>query len=358
MTVDLGDRTYLIHIGSSLLADAGEICVGLGLAGKCLVVSDTAVAGAHADEVCTRLSAAGSDPRLASVPSGENSKRHEQLLSLYDQAVDHGLERSSFVVALGGGVVGDLAGYLAATYLRGIRYVQIPTTIVSMVDSAVGGKTGINMPEGKNLIGAFWQPHAVIADLGTLDTLPAREFRSGLAEVVKYGVIADAAFFERLESEAEAVLGREKVLLEEVIARSCEIKADVVRQDEREGGLRAILNFGHTVGHAIEKVARYGTFLHGEAISVGMIFAAEVSARCGALPMASVDRLRNLLSIFGLPSSAPSCEWPALRATIRVDKKNVDANPRFVLADSIGHVRFGCEVEESVLEEVWNGLGK
>lgn len=356
--VDLGERSYTIDIGLSLLANAGSTCSGLGLSGKCLIVSDSDVGERYGENLHTALSAAGIDARFVAVPSGENSKSHEQLLGLYHAALEHGLDRSSFVVALGGGVVGDLAGYLAATYLRGIRYIQIPTTIVSMVDSAVGGKTGINMPEGKNLIGAFWQPHAVIADLETLATLPDREYRSGLAEVVKYGVIADAELFDRLEIQAADVLARDPGLLEELVARSCEIKADVVRDDEREGGLRAILNYGHTVGHAIEKVASYGTFLHGEAIAVGMVFAAEVSARRVGLPAESVKRIRSLLAAFGLPGTATGCAWSAVRETIRVDKKSVASNPRFVLAESIGRAQFGCEVEEKLLEEIWNGLGK
>jgi len=358
VSVDLGERAYTIHIGLSLLSEAGSICSDLGLSGKCLVVSDTNVEERYGDILCRALNSAGLDSRLVAVPAGESSKSHEQLLALYHAALNHGLDRSSYVFALGGGVVGDLAGYLAATYLRGVRYIQIPTTIVSMVDSAVGGKTGINMPEGKNLIGAFWQPHAVLADLETLASLPDREYRSGLAEVVKYGVIADAEFFDRLETQAGDVLARDPGLLEELVARSCEIKADVVREDEREGGLRAILNFGHTAGHAIEKVASYGTFLHGEAISVGMIFAAEVSAQSVGLPRESVDRIRELLKSFGLPGTAPACAWGALRETMRVDKKSVASNPRFVLAESIGAVRFGCEVDDCLLEEIWNGLSK
>ena len=358
VTVDLGDRSYPIMVGKDLLTRAGGFAADRGLGGRCLLVSDRNVDPLYGDTVQRSLESAGPAVSRVVVPAGEPSKSATELQTLYDRALDAGLDRTSWVAALGGGVVGDLAGYMAATYLRGIPYIQIPTTIVAMVDSAVGGKTAINLPQGKNLVGCFWQPAAVIADLPTLRSLPDREYRSGLAEVVKYGVIWDSALFALLETHTEALQQRNPDTLEQIVVRSCEIKADVVRRDEREAGLRSILNFGHTVGHAIEKVATYGTYLHGEAVSAGMAFAARVSCVAGSLSPEHAERITALCNALGLPTSVPDCRWTALRKAISVDKKSVGATPRFVLADDIGRVRFGCEVDEATLKEVWHGLGE
>jgi 3-dehydroquinate synthase len=358
VTVDLGERSYPIYIGRDLLPRAGELAAACGLSGRCLLVTDSNVDAMYGEPCAASFESANTASIRAVLPAGETSKSMEQLGALYDRALEGGLDRTSFVAALGGGVVGDLAGYGAATYLRGLPYVQLPTTIVAMVDSAVGGKTGINLPQGKNLVGSFWQPAAVIADLNTLASLPGREYRSGLAEVVKYGVIWDAEFFALLETQAEALKQRDPGILNTIVTHSCRIKAEVVRRDEREGGLRAILNFGHTVGHAIEKVTGYRAFLHGEAISAGMVYAAHLSYAEGSLTAAAVERITDLLRELELPVAAPDCEWPALRSAISVDKKSVAARPRFVLADEIGEVRFGCEADEATLEEVWHGLGE
>ena len=356
--VDLGERSYDIVIGRGVLDELGTVCADLGLKATALIVSDSNVAPAYGDHCESALKAAGIQTSHATVPAGETSKSHDQLIYLYTSALDAGLDRSSFIVALGGGVVGDLGGYLAATYLRGIPCVQVPTTIVAMVDSAVGGKTGVNMPQGKNLIGSFWQPASVVADLATLHSLPPREYISGLAEVVKYGVIWDADFFAMLENRADDILERDESLLEEIIARCCEIKADVVRLDEREGGVRAILNYGHTVGHAIENVTRYGTYLHGEAISMGMVYAAGLSVLRQGFPKDHDRRLVSLLGSLGLPTTRPACAWSDLRRAVAIDKKSVGQSPRFVLAETMGRVKIGCEVEDAVLEEVWNGFGE
>lgn len=356
--VELGERSYPIRIQAGILGEVGSWCGDLGLTGACLVVTDANVDVHYGERCVDTLARAGLDAGKVVIPAGETSKSLECLSSLYDAAIAQGLDRHSFVVALGGGVVGDLAGYLAASFLRGVAFVQVPTTIVAMVDSAVGGKTGINLPQGKNLVGSFWQPSAVLVDLETLATLPDREFRSGLAEVVKYGVIWDEELFNLLEKESEALLARDAGLLRQIVARSCEIKAEVVRQDEREGGLRAILNFGHTVGHAIEKVATYGTYLHGEAISVGMVYAAKLSEEMRSFSHMDVTRLTMLLHRLGLPVAATDCEWSALRQAIGVDKKTVGKKPRFVLADRLGSVEFGCEVDDVQLEKIWHGLGE
>jgi 3-dehydroquinate synthase len=266
----------------------------------------------------------------------------------------HRLERKSFVVALGGGVVGDLAGFVAASYLRGIPFVQVPTTLLAQVDSSVGGKTGINLKAGKNLVGAFYQPKLVLCDLATLDTLPERELRAGMSEVIKYGVIYDALFFRRLEQQIEAALNRDPATLAKIIARCCAIKADVVSQDETESGLRAILNFGHTIGHALEAISGYGKYLHGEAISVGQVLAARLSRRILGLPGSDVERIRALLERTGLPVEAKlsGAQKQKLLAAMKLDKKVSQGEIKFVLARQIGKVEFGCRVPESEVLEI------
>jgi 3-dehydroquinate synthase len=260
-------------------------------------------------------------------------------------------------VALGGGVIGDLAGFVAATYLRGIRFIQVPTTLLAMVDSSVGGKTAINLKEGKNLVGAFHQPIEVCADLGTLQTLPEREYAAGLAEVVKYGVIWDATFFGRIESGAGAILKRDSALLEEVIARCCEIKAEIVRVDEMETGVRAILNFGHTLGHALEQTAGYGRWRHGEAVAIGMVYAAELSAMEKGFRRDDSLRIRQLLHSLGLPTGPEkTVAWKDLRHAMTADKKSRDQAPRFVLAEKMGAAVYGCEVQESALEKAFDSI--
>ena len=276
---------------------------------------------------------------------------------LYDKALDAGLDRGSFVVALGGGMVGDLAGYVAATYLRGIGLVQVPTSLLAMVDSSVGGKTGVNLSRGKNLVGVFYQPHEVVVDLATLTSLPDDEYSSGLAEIVKYGVIWDRQLFRELEDEADRILGRDPELLERVVTRCCEIKAEVVGRDEKESGLRAILNYGHTLGHAIEQVCGYGAWLHGQAVSFGMVFAGELSHREKRFPGDEQHRVVALLERFGLPvkpqNTGLSGHWDRIRGAMSADKKSRDAVPYFVLAESIGSVAIGCAVEEDVLESTF-----
>jgi 3-dehydroquinate synthase len=354
-TVHLGDRSYDIVIGPGLLAELGELTRANAVGKRVLLVSDETVAGLYGTAAGRALESAGYSVTHATVPPGEASKSGEQLFHLFDRAVAAGLDRHAIVVALGGGVVGDLAGFMAATYLRGIRLVQVPTTLLAMVDSAVGGKTGINLPQGKNLVGSFHQPVLVLCDTDALTSLPRREFDSGLAEVIKHGVIWDADLFAFLEQQMDAIRTGDAAARAHIVARSCAIKAAVVAQDERESGLRAILNFGHTLGHAVENVAGYGAYLHGEAIGIGMAFAARVSERVAGLPVAEGQRLLALVQRAGLPVAAPDLAWRDLRRAMEVDKKGTDGRPRFVLAERIGKVAFGCEVAESVLEEVWRG---
>lgn len=354
-TVKLGDRSYDIVIGPGLLAQLGEMTRSVAVGKRVLLVSDETVAPLYGAAASKALAASGYSVATAVVPPGEASKSGDWLFRLFDLAVEAGLDRHAVVVALGGGVVGDLAGFMAATYLRGIRLVQAPTTLLAMVDSAVGGKTGINLPQGKNLVGSFHQPELVVCDTDLLKSLPRREFAAGLAEVIKHGIIRDADLFAFLEKRLDDILAGDSTAVAHIVARSCAIKAEVVGQDERESALRAILNFGHTVGHAIENVAGYGAYLHGEAIGAGMVFAARVSARVKGLPEADVERIVALVRRAGLPVAAPELPWADLRKAIDVDKKASGGKPRFVLAERIGRVAFGCEVPEDVLEEVWRG---
>jgi 3-dehydroquinate synthase len=276
----------------------------------------------------------------------------------YDQLAAHRLERKSIIVALGGGVVGDLAGFVAATYLRGMAFVQVPTTLLAQVDSSVGGKVGVNLKAGKNLVGAFHQPRLVLCDLDTLRTLPEREFRAGLAEVIKYGTLYDARLFARLERDLPKLLKREAQALGEVIARCCRIKADIVRQDETESGLRAVLNFGHTIGHALEAISRYGRYLHGEAIAIGQVAAAKFSAALLGLPLTEVGRITTLFARAGLPTTVrlTAGQRRRLFATMRLDKKVSGGELQFVLVRRLGAVEFGCRVPDRLVHEVLDAM--
>lgn len=345
--VHLGSRSYDIVINEGGTSQAGSLVAGwlqqstaMGL--RVLLIADETVFDTHGLAVQRSLEASGAEVRSATVPSGEKSKSYAQTQALYDHLVDMTADRKTLVFAVGGGVTGDLAGFVAATYARGLRFVQVPTTLLSMVDSSVGGKTGINHPRGKNLIGAFHQPLGVIIDLSTLKSLPDREYRSGLAEVVKYGVILDEAFFAFLEKNIAGLNSRATDVLRHVIARSCELKADVVRQDEFETtGQRAVLNYGHTFGHAFEALAGYGALLHGEAVSIGMVCASRLAESLGRLLPDDVRRQRDLLSALKLPVTVPA-EMQNRRDEIvgcmMLDKKTEGRELRFVLPSRIGHV--------------------
>ncbi|HOW66487.1 MAG TPA: 3-dehydroquinate synthase [Candidatus Paceibacterota bacterium] len=344
--VSLGSRSYRIRIGDDLLDVLGRECSRLDLGKRCAVITDTRVAPHYADRILRALGAQDFHPRLIVIPAGESSKSLPVVDRCYQELSDHRLDRQSFVVALGGGVVGDLAGFVAATYLRGIGFVQVPTTLLAQVDSSVGGKVGINLRSAKNLVGAFHQPKLVLTDLRVLDTLPPREFRSGLAEVIKYGVIWDPALFRLLERSMGKILSRDRAVLARVIARCCDIKAEVVTQDEQEGGLRAILNFGHTIGHGIEALAGYGRYLHGEAVAIGMVAACRLSHALTGLSRDEGARIVNLLKQAGLPVSVQLTHPRRTRLfeILSLDKKTSGGRPRFVLAHRIGHVLHGQEV--------------
>lgn len=337
--IELGDRSYTIEIGAGLLDDA-TVYAKLPRAAIALIVTNTTVAPLYAERLRTALAPHYPQVLLVELADGEEHKNWQTLNQIFDALLAHGCDRKTVLFALGGGVIGDMTGFAAACYMRGVPFVQVPTTLLSQVDSSVGGKTAINHPMGKNMIGAFYQPQLVVCDLSTLDTLPQRELSAGLAEVIKYGPIADMAFMEWLESAMDALLARDRVALTHAVRRSCEIKAWVVGQDERESGLRAILNFGHTFGHAIEAGMGYGAWLHGEGVGAGMVMAAELSQRLGLVDAAFVARLRALVQRAGLPLCGP-----VLDATdnagrylelMRVDKKAEAGEIRFVVIDGPG----------------------
>lgn len=346
VSVQLGSRGYSIKIGSGVLQNIGPECARLKPGERCAIITDKNAGKFYAKTVFDSLVRAGFSPVLVTVAASESAKNLRTVAGCYDQLSAHRLERKSFIVALGGGVVGDLAGFVAATYLRGIPFVQVPTTLLAQVDSSVGGKTGVNLRAGKNLVGAFYQPRLVLCDTDTLKTLPAREFRAGLAEVIKYGIIYDARLFAALERGLERILRLDEKLLAPIIARCCEIKAEVVSQDETETGLRAILNFGHTIGHAIENSFGYGKLLHGEAISVGQVMAARLSEMHLGMPPSEVQRIQTLFARAGLPTQIQinASRRRRLFDAMRLDKKTTGGEVRFVLARKIGEVEFGQRV--------------
>ena len=333
LRIELGERSYPILIGPGLLHDAAVIG-GSVAARDVLVVTNKTVAPLY----LARLERSLEGKRVASValPDGEQYKTLETLAQVFDALVERRLNRDACVVALGGGVVGDMAGFAAACYQRGVDYVQVPTTLLAQVDSSVGGKTGVNHPGGKNLIGAFHQPRAVVADTDTLKTLPPREFRAGLAEVIKYGLIADAAFLGWIEANLDALLRLDGAALAHAIRRSCEIKAEIVAEDEREHGRRALLNLGHTFGHAIETATGYGEWLHGEAVGTGMLMAADLSCRLGWIGAADVARIRALLVRAGLPIAAPPIGAGRALELMGMDKKVLAGRIRLVLMSKVG----------------------
>lgn len=337
-TVDiaLGERAYPIRIGNGLLDDPGSYD-GVPKSAMAMVVSNTTVAPLYARRLMAALRQRHGQVELIELPDGEDHKDWATLNLIFDALLAHGADRKTVLYALGGGVIGDMTGFAAASYMRGVPFVQVPTTLLAQVDSSVGGKTGINHPRGKNMIGAFHQPLAVVADLDTLATLPERELHAGLAEIIKYGPIADGGFFGWIEENMDALLAREPGALRYAVRRSCEIKADVVAHDEREAGLRAILNFGHTFGHAIEAGLGFGTWLHGEAVACGMVMAAELSVRLGLLSDESARRIARLIERAGLPIVAPALGAEQYLALMRLDKKAEAGEIKFVVVDSIGH---------------------
>jgi 3-dehydroquinate synthase len=350
--VDLGERSYDILIGSGLLSQAAEHLQSLKLGKHGVIITDTNVEPRYAGPLREALGKSGITVKVLSVPAGESSKSLRQAIRLFEKLPSLGLDRQSFVIALGGGVVGDLAGFVAASYLRGLALVQMPTSLLAQVDSSVGGKVGVNLPQGKNLVGAFYQPKLVLADTDTLATLPGRELRSGFAEVIKHGAIRDAEFFEWLEREYKQVLALHPAAVTHVVRRCCEIKAEVVSADERESGLRAILNFGHTLGHAMEALSEYVGLLHGEAICMGMCCGARMSVKRAGLTEAEAKRLSDLLVASGLPTRlGGSFKLEELLAAARLDKKARNGKLRFVLLKRLGEAVVSDAVTDADLAE-------
>jgi len=350
--VALAERSYDIEIGHGNLARIAPFLNERQKASRAIVVTDSNVRSRHADQVAASLTAGGIRADILEVPAGEASKCLAQAEQLWNDFARLKADRKTVVVAVGGGVIGDLAGFIAATYARGLAFVQIPTTLLAQVDSSVGGKVGINLPQAKNIVGAFWQPAGVLIDLDVLKTLPAREYRSGLAEVVKYGVILDPDFFQYLEQHVEALNAREPAVLEQVVARSCRLKADVVQRDEREEtGLRAVLNYGHTFCHAIETVTGYGRYLHGEAVAIGMVCASRLAESLGRIEARVTARQRELLTQLGLPVAVAGLDPQALVAAMQLDKKAENGNLRFVLPCRLGRVELVAGVDAGLVKQ-------
>jgi 3-dehydroquinate synthase len=352
LTVPLGERSYPIHVGPGVLRDAGALLVPLLARPRVVVVSNPVVAGLWLAPLRTSLSAAGIASESILIPDGERHKAWGTLDDVVTRLLEQKAERSTTLVALGGGVVGDIAGFAAAIYQRGMPFVQVPTTLLAQVDSSVGGKTGINHALGKNMIGAFHQPRAVLIDTDCLRTLPDREFAAGLAEVIKYGAIRDRAFFDWLDAELAGLVARDADALVHAVTESCRIKAEIVAADEREAGERALLNFGHTFGHAIEAGVGYGEWLHGEAVAAGMVLAAKLSERLGLIADADVARLRALLQRAGLPVEAPALGAARYLALMGHDKKVVGGSMRFVLLDALGSARVGSGIPDADLRAI------
>lgn len=354
LVVNLNERSYPIHIGAHLL-EQPELILPHFAQQQIAVITNTTVAPLYLDSLTQALEQHGVKVIPIILPDGEQYKNWETLNLVYDALLTHRCERKTTLIALGGGVIGDIAGFAAATFLRGVPFIQIPTTLLAQVDSSVGGKTGINHPLGKNMVGAFYQPKLVLADTSTLATLPARELSAGLAEVIKYGLIRDPAFFEWLEQNMDKLLARDQVALAFAIHRSCENKAAVVAADEHESGQRALLNLGHTFGHAIETGMGYGNWLHGEAVAAGTVLAADLSRHMGLIDDATVERIRAIFIKANLPASAPDLGAEKYLHMMGLDKKVEDGRIRFVLLKRIGAAFISADVAANALNASLTG---
>jgi len=350
LSVNLAENSYDIVIEPGAIASLGERCRSVGLKGMAVVITNPTVAALYGAAVQESLEGAGYSVARIEMPDGEEYKNSTTLNRIYDDLLSAGVDRGSFVVALGGGVVGDVAGYAAATWMRGIPFVQVPTTLLAQVDSSVGGKTGIDHPKGKNLIGAFYQPRLVLIDIETLATLDQRQFRAGLAEVIKYGVIADLPFFAFVETNISAILAMDTDVLTNIIHKSCQLKAQVVEQDEKEAGLRAVLNYGHTLGHAFESISGYCNLVHGEAVAIGMVLAARVSAAKGLCTQEDVSRIIALLSRCGLPVEPPLYDRQLLLDAVAADKKSKGGSITFICNRDIGMYAMSQHTPDELLK--------
>ncbi|MBD2484047.1 3-dehydroquinate synthase [Planktothrix sp. FACHB-1365] len=353
--VNLGSLSYNIAIGAGHLDRLGELITPLKLGKKILLVSNPEIFNYYGERTRISLEQAGFDVAICTLPAGEEYKTPETLQMIYDAALKHRLERSSTMVALGGGIIGDMTGFAAATWLRGINVVQVPTSLLAMVDASIGGKTGVNHPQGKNLIGAFHQPKLVLIDPDVLQTLPEREFRAGMAEVIKYGVIWDEELFVKLEQSQglDNIQSLDSGLLQEILTRSCQSKADVVSQDEKESGLRAILNYGHTIGHAVESLTGYTVVIHGEAVGIGMVAASQIAVKLGLWGEDSDRRQFALIEKAGLPTQLPpGLNLDDILDSLQTDKKVKAGKVRFVLPTRIGEAIVTDQVTSDIIRQV------
>lgn len=350
--VDLGDKSYPIYIGENILPGVGETLQQLGTGRQVMLVTNPIVRGLYGQTVIDSLRESGFDVVVGEIPDGEKFKSLDSAKFLYDLAFDSALDRKSVVLALGGGVIGDLAGFVAATYMRGVPYIQVPTTLLAFVDSSVGGKVAVNHPKGKNIIGAFYQPKMVYTDIKTLDTLPLREFRAGMAEVIKYGVIWDNEFFTFLEKEHRSVKSLSPEAITRVVTTSCSIKARVVELDETEQNVRAILNYGHTFGHAFEALTAYQKYVHGEAVAIGMVTAAKVAVKLGMLPEEDLTRIKKLIRLFDLPEEFGELNPTEIIESMYHDKKTLAGKVRYVLPEAVGRVSIVADISQAILYEV------
>lgn len=350
--VNLGDRSYDICIGSNILGKIGSKLKFLSSIPKTAIISNPAVYRLYGKKVLNSIRSSGFDAIPVIIPDGEKYKDISIVQKIYGELLSHRLDRKSALIALGGGVIGDITGFVASTYMRGIDYIQIPTTLLAQVDSSVGGKTGVNHKLGKNMIGTFYQPKLVWIDIDTLKTLPQKELLAGLAEVIKYGVIWDTKLFAFLENNRDKILRLDKKSLAHIIKRSCEIKAEVVSKDEREAGLRAILNYGHTIGHAIETATGYKKYLHGEALAIGMHTEARLAEKLGIVSEKSVREIKSLIDSYCLPSEMPSkIDVNSLLPSMQLDKKAVAGELKFILPERIGKVRIQKGIEGRIIRE-------
>lgn len=351
--INLGVNSYPIYIGNKNLSALGRLLIESGLTHKNSVISNPTVNRHYGEIVEDSLRQSGISAEIVEVPEGEEHKSYESAYRLYGIMIDHKIDRTSAVISLGGGVIGDLAGFVAATYMRGISFVQIPTTLLAQVDASIGGKVAINHPKGKNLIGAFYQPKFVLIDLSTLDTLPMRDIRSGMVELIKHGMIMDRPLFEKIESEVHKILKLDTDLMIELVAQSCRDKGEIVQKDEKESGIRAILNYGHTFAHAIEALTDYKEYRHGEAVSIGIVCAGRLAVDMGLLDKEEHKRQLDLLNAIGLPTKFPFLAPQRVLETMYLDKKVRGGKLRFVLQKSIGEVIITDEVlDEQVISSI------
>ncbi len=355
LSVPLGERSYCIYIEEGILDRIPEMLDEIEHGGLTVLVTDSKVNAVYGNETTRLMEESGRAVHLIEVPEGERTKTLKWAEIIYDRLVSLRADRSTLLLALGGGMVGDLTGFVAATFMRGVPYIQIPTSLLAQVDSSVGGKTAVNHPKGKNIIGAFYQPRAVFIDTAALGTLPEREFVSGMAEVVKYGAIRDRGFFYYLKNNLEAIKGLEQGVMTHIIKTSCAIKAEVVSRDEREAGLRAILNFGHTVGHAVESLLGYGKLKHGECVSIGMACAGRISVELGLCPQEEAAELVSLLEATGLPVKLPELDPRDILAAMSLDKKVRQGKMRLVLMEGLGKVVIKEGVDNELLLRCLSG---